>query len=103
MPAVVRIGDSLSTGHLCDSTTTISSTPQSTVKANGILIAVVGALTSLHFWPDPACVPHVGPPYPKLNAGSSTVRIEGIAVGRIGDSADLGAMTTGSPNVFVGD
>ena len=99
MPAVVRIGDSLSTGHGCAETTTIASTPQSTVKADGILIAIVGAPTVSHaFPPDPPCDPHVA----QLNAGSSTVSIGGIAVGRIGDSADAGAMTTGSGTVFVG-
>ena len=36
-----------------------------------------------------------------LNAGSGTVRVNSIAVGRIGDSADLGAMTSGSGNVFA--
>ena len=99
MPAVSRIGDSLSTGHGCSGTTTIASTPQSTVKADGILIAIVGAPTVSHpFPPDPPCAPHVA----QLNAGSSTVFIGGIAVGRIGDSADAGAMTTGSGTVFVG-
>ena len=37
-----------------------------------------------------------------LNAGSGTVRVNSIAVARIGDSADLGAMTSGSGNVFAG-
>ena len=50
------------------------------------------------FPPDPPCAAHVA----QLNAGSSTVNIGGIAVGRIGDSADAGAMTTGSSTVFVG-
>jgi uncharacterized Zn-binding protein involved in type VI secretion len=36
-----------------------------------------------------------------LNAGSSTVRINGIAIGRIDDSADSGAMTSGSSTVFA--
>ena len=47
MPAVVRIGDELSTGHGCATTTTIASSNQSTtnVYANGILIDVVGAPT----------------------------------------------------------
>ncbi len=101
MPAVVRVGDSLSTGHACSSTTTIASSNQSTnnVYANGILIDVVGAPTVAHpFPPQPPCAPHVA----NLNAGSSTVFINGIAVGRIGDSADAGAMTSGSSNVFAG-
>jgi uncharacterized Zn-binding protein involved in type VI secretion len=100
MPAVTRIGDSLSTGHGCASTTTIASSNQSTtnVYANSILIDVVGAPTVSHpFPPDPPCAPHTS----QLNAGSATVFINSIAVGRIGDSADAGVMTTGSPDVYA--
>ena len=101
MPAVCRVGDSLSTGHICASTTTIaSSATDGTVHANGIDIIVVGAPTVSHpFPPAPICAPHVA----NLNAGSGSVFINGISVGRVGDSADAGAMTSGSPNVFVGD
>jgi len=100
MPAVSRVGDSLSTGHACTGSTTIaSSNTDGTVKANGINIIVVGAPTVSHpFPPAPPCAPHVA----NLNAGSSTVSINGIAVGRVGDSADAGAMTSGSGDVTVG-
>jgi uncharacterized Zn-binding protein involved in type VI secretion len=99
MPAVVRIGDSLSTGHTCAATTTLGGANQSSVYANGILVAVVGAPTVSHpFPPAPACAPHVA----YLNVGSTTVYVEGLALGRIGDSADAGAMTSGSPTVFAG-
>ena len=100
MPAVSRVGDSLSTGHACTGVTTIaSSNTDGTVKANGINIIVVGAPTVGHTNPPvPACPVHVA----NLNAGSSTVRVNSISVGRIGDSADLGAMIAGSGNVFAG-
>ena len=100
MPAVCRVGDSLSTGHICSSTTTIASpNTDGTVKANGISVIVVGAPTVAHpFPPNPPCAPHVA----NLNAGSSSVFINGKAVGRVGDSADAGSMTSGSPNVFAG-
>jgi len=39
MPAVSRKGDSLSTGHICASTTILDTPTQSTVRANSILIA----------------------------------------------------------------
>ncbi len=98
MPAVCRIGDELDTGHICDATTTIDTSATSgKVKANGIAIIVVGAMTVDHGVP-PACAPHAVP----LLAGSGTVSIEGIPVGRIGDAIDDGAMTTGSPNVNAG-
>lgn len=101
MPAVVRIGDSLSTGHPCDGSTVLGgSNTDGTVKANGIAIAVVGAPTVSHaILVGPICVPHIA----NLNEGSNTVKINGIGVGRVGDSADAGAMTTGSPNVSAGD
>src|SRR5210317_937442 len=100
MPAVSRVGDSLSTGHGCVGSTTIaSSNTNGTVKINGIEVIVVGAPTVSHpAPPNPPCPNHVR----FLNAGSSTVRVNSIAVGRVGDSADDGAMTSGSSNVFFG-
>ena len=99
MPAVSRVGDSLSTGHICTSTTTIaSSNTDGTVKANGINVIVVGAPTVSHpFPPNPPCAPHVA----NVNVGSPNVFVEGLAVARIGDSTDQGAMTSGSGNVFA--
>ena len=100
MPQICRVGDSLSTGHACTGITTIaSSNTNNTVRANGIPIIVVGAPTVSHtFPPVPICPAHVA----NLNAGSSTVRVNGISVGRITDSADAGAMISGSLNVSAG-
>ena len=100
MPAVCRVGDSLSTGHGCSGSTTIaSSNTDGSVNADSINIIVVGAPTVSHpFPPAPPCAPHVA----NLNAGSSSVSVNGIAVGRVGDSADAGAMTSGSPSVSAG-
>ena len=99
MPAICRKGDSLSTGHICASTTTLDTPGQSTVRANGILIARVGDPTVSHpFPPAPPCAPHVA----NVNAGSSTVRVAGKFIARIGDSVDSGAMTSGSSNIFAG-
>ena len=97
---VVRTGDTLSTGHACVGTTTLAGDNQDgTVHANGIDIAVVGAPTVSHpFPPAPPCAPHTS----QLNAVSSSVFVNGISIGRIGDSADAGAMTTGSPDVTAG-
>lgn len=99
MPAISRKGDSLSTGHICDTTTTLDTPGQSTVRSNGILIARVSDPTVSHaFPPNPPCAPHVA----NVNAGSSTVRVAGLAVARLGDSADSGNLTSGSSNVFAG-
>ena len=100
MAAVSRKGDSLSTGHACTGSTTLSTPSQSTVYANGILIARVGDPTVSHpFPPVPACAPHVA----TVNAGSPNVYVAGVRVARIGDSADAGAMTGGSPTVFANE
>ncbi len=98
MPAVSRKGDSLSTGHICTSTTTLDTPGQGTCFANSILIARVSDPTVSHpFPPLPPCAPHVA----NVNVGSPNVFVEGLAVARIGDSADSGNMTSGSGNVFA--
>lgn len=103
MPAVVRDGDSLSTGHGCDGSTTLANPGDNdSVYANSILGAVPGADTVSHLIenpapPPPLCISHTA----KLNAGSPNVFINGNPWGRIGDSADKGAMKSGSPNVFA--
>ena len=99
MPAVSRKGDQLSTGHICAGTTILDTPGQSTVFANSILIARVGDPTVSHpFPPAPPCAPHVA----NVNVGISTVSVCGSPIARIGDSADAGAMTSGSSNVFSG-
>ena len=98
MPAVSRKGDSLSTGHICASTTTLDTPGQGTCFANSILIASVSDPTVPHPNPPaPPCPDHVA----NVNAGSPNVYVEGLAVARIGDSTDAGAMTSGSGNVFA--
>ena len=98
MRAVSRKGDSLSTGHICTSTTNLDTPGQGTCFANSILIARVSDPTVSHpFPPLPPCAPHVA----NVNAGSPNVFVENKAVARIGDSTDAGAMTSGSGNVFA--
>ena len=99
MPAVSRKADALSTGHICASTTILDTPGQGTCYANSILIARKTDTTVSHpFPPAPPCAPHVA----VVNVGSSTVYVEGLAIARIGDSTDAGAMTAGSPNVYAG-
>ena len=99
MPKVCRKGDSLSTGHICTGSTTLDTPGQSTVRVNSILVARKTDPTVSHpFPPNPPCAPHVA----NVNVGSSTVRVAGLPIARVGDSADAGAMTNGSNNVFAG-
>tara|TARA_B100000902_G_scaffold368917_1_gene392678 strand:- start:879 stop:1181 length:303 start_codon:yes stop_codon:yes gene_type:complete len=99
MPKVCRITDSLSTGHTCASTTTIaSSNTDGTVHAEGLDVIVIGAPTVSHPNPPaPICPPHVA----NLNKGSPSVFVNGIAIGRVTDSADAGEMTSGAGTVFA--
>ena len=97
----VRTGDPLTTGHGCNSTSTLATSLITTVRANGILGAVKGTPVSPHTIPNdddpPECVSHSA----ELNKGSLNVLIGGIPWGRVGDSADFGEMTDGSLNVLV--
>ena len=95
----VREGDALSTGHGCDSVTTLLTSPNKTTRANSIFCAVQGTITVTHLVPPnvPPCGSHAA----FLNTGSPNVSIGGIPWGRGGDSADAGAMISGSLNVLV--
>ena len=53
--------------------------------------------TLLHQYPSKPCSSHAA----NLNIGSPNVRVGGIPWGRVGDSADAGAMISGSVNVLV--
>ena len=97
MPLLCRKGDTLNTGHGCDSTTVLDTPGQGTVFANSILVARVTDPTVSHQVPAGICVPHTQ----VVNAGSPNVFVENKAVARIGDSTDAGAMTSGSGNVFA--
>ena len=95
----VREGDPLTTGHGCDSVTTLLTSPNKTTRANSIFCAVQGTITVPHLVPPnvPPCGSHAA----FLNTGSPNVSIGGIPWGRVGDSADAGAMISGSLNVLV--
>ena len=99
MPKVSRKGDSLSTGHICTSTTTLATPGQSTVFAEGELVARKTDPTVAHpFPPNPPCANHTA----NVNVGSATVFVVGKACARVEDSADAGKMTSGAGTVFAG-
>lgn len=107
MPGVAAKGDFISTGHLCDTTSTIGE-GSSNVFVNGKPVAFKGAAISPHTIesqrgiapPGPPtnpsiCIPHTT----TVKEGSSTVRVNGKAIARQYDAADEGSITGGSPNV----
>ena len=102
MPGVTRDGDATTTGHGCDATTTVTG-PSTNVFCNSLGVERKTDPTAAHTIPNgaspPVCVSHSGA---VINAGSSTVFVNGKAIARIGDSCDGGNITGGSSNVFAG-
>lgn len=100
MPAVTRVGD-LSTGHEGYPPSAVTIPNNSTVYANGILVAVQSGSFATHV--KPKSPPHVEGADRVITGGSSTVFVESKPVTRIGDDiADGDASAQGSPNVFAG-
>ncbi|MEA1052360.1 PAAR domain-containing protein [Lamprobacter modestohalophilus] len=98
MPAAARIGDRINTGHGCDTTAPIAQ-GSSDVFVNGIGLSYRGAAIVPHLIPcGKTCCGHGA----VINVGSSSVFVNSIPVARVGDSADMGAVAQGSPNVFAG-
>lgn len=95
MPEITRLGD-LCTGHGCfPARPSVSASPN--VFVNGIAVHRLNDAWDLHGCP--TCTPHGG----VLAAGSSTVNVNGKAIGRIGDPVDCGSsVAEGSTNVFAG-
>jgi len=101
MPAVARQGDPTTTGHGCDSTSTITGPTGTSAKVyvNGIAVECQGDPVAPHTIPSGrGCVSHSA----VINVGSGTVKVGGKSLARVGDSTDGGAITAGSPNVFAG-
>jgi len=101
MPAVARQGDPTTTGHGCDSTSTITGPTGTSAKVyvNGIAVECQGDPVAPHTIPSGrSCVSHSA----VINVGSGTVKVGGKSLARVGDSTDGGAITAGSPNVFAG-
>ena len=105
MPIVAVKGDTTTTGHGCNATTTIATSTiaeAAKVKVNGTIVAIKGNPLASHtfgpFGNPPKCIPHPGT---KVNVGSATVKVNGISIARVGDSADGGAIVSKAGNVVA--
>jgi uncharacterized Zn-binding protein involved in type VI secretion len=102
MPSIARTGDKVlspdGTGKNCNAPMQTACGPGNSkmVRANGILIVHRGLPVAPH--PRSGCVPDTS----TLSTFSSTVRINGQGVGRIGDKYGNNIVTQGSPSVFAG-
>jgi uncharacterized Zn-binding protein involved in type VI secretion len=102
MPAVARQGDPTTTGHGCDTTSTVTGPTGAAAKvyANNIAVECKGNPVSPHTidaGPRGSCISHSA----VINVGSPSVYVGNVAVARRGDSTDSGAITAGSPSVFA--
>ena len=95
MPAVTRLGD-MCTGHRAfPPRASTSASPN--VFANGIAVHRKGDSWAVHCDSSPSC--HAS----ELKSGSSTVFVNGKALGRVGDPVACGSVVAaGSSNVFAG-
>lgn len=100
MPLAARQGDTVSTGHGCDSTTTLAAPSQSTVFVAGKLWCRLGDLTVSHDVPSGlVCVAHTAP----ITGSSDTVFVAGIKCARVTDGADAGTISASTQGtVFAG-
>jgi hypothetical protein len=98
---VARIGDIITTGHGCDSTSIIKQ-GSSNVFINNTGAVRVGD-SDTHNIPTPAgliivCLPHTV----TVGVASQTVFVNGRGLARVGDTFSGEPISTGSPNVFAG-
>ena len=104
MASVATNGSACTTGHGCNTTTTIN---------GGSGDVIIGGLKNVarkddplqdHTITNPAaippCIDHLGQ---KVNEGSASVIVNGEPIARVGDSVDIaGAITAGVPTVVAG-
>ena len=104
--SVAVTGAACTTGHDCDTVTTVlGGSPN--VKIGNIGVLTVGDPLSPHTIGNPAfppipppCIDHPGQ---VVNTGSATVIVNKRGIARVGDLVDIGgSITAGIPNVFAG-
>tara|TARA_B100001964_G_scaffold53704_1_gene60810 strand:+ start:482 stop:772 length:291 start_codon:yes stop_codon:yes gene_type:complete len=95
MPAATRIGDA-DVPH-CSGMTRAVGSPD--VYVNNIPWSRQGDVNTVHLLPPPPCPSHAAP----IATGSSTVKVNGMGAGRIGDGiSGCTSVAAGSSNVFAG-
>jgi uncharacterized Zn-binding protein involved in type VI secretion len=95
MPAVTRIGD----GDISHCSGMVRAEGSGNVFANGRPISRETDVNTVHKLPGAPCPPHAAP----ITSGSSTVFVNGLGCGRIGDGiTGCTKVSGGSENVFAG-
>jgi len=109
MPSVATNGSACTTGHGCDTTTTVNGGSSNVIIGNKGVARKNDPLSDhtidkptlgLPFPPPPLCIDHPGQ---IVNTGSATVIVNGKGIARVGDSVDIaGAITSGDSTVVAG-
>lgn len=95
MPAATRIGDA----DIAHCSGMVRAQGSGSVFVNGIPWSCQSHVNTVHLLPGSPCPAHNAP----ITTGSSTVFIEGLGAGRVGDAiSGCTAVAQGSPNVFAG-
>ena len=93
MPAVTRIGDA-DVVHCSGMSRAVGS---SDVFVNGIAVSRQSDVNTTH--KGPVCAPHAA----EITSGSSTVKVNDLGCGRVGDAiTGCTSVAAGSENVFAG-
>ena len=95
MPAATRIGDA-DVPH-CSAMVRAVGSPN--VFVNDIAWSRQGDVNTPHLLPPPVCPTHAAP----IASGSSTVKVNDVGAGRIGDGiSGCTSVAAGSPDTFAG-
>ena len=95
MPAVTRIGDA----DVAHCSGMVRAAGSGNVFAKGIAISRQGDNNTGHLLPPAPCGSHSAP----IASGSSTVKVNGLGCGRVGDAiSGCTSVAAGSSNVFAG-
>ena len=110
MPSVATNGSACTTGHGCDTTTTVNGGSSNVIVGNKGVARKDDPLSDhtidkptlgLPYPPEPLCIDH---PNQKVNEGSATVFVNDRPIARVGDSVDIsGKIEEGSISVVAGD
>tara|TARA_S200000501_G_scaffold70844_1_gene62863 strand:- start:18 stop:323 length:306 start_codon:yes stop_codon:yes gene_type:complete len=100
MPNVATNGSACTTGHGCDTTTTVNGGSSNVIIGNKGVARKDDPLASHTIPQGTNCIPHLAQ---KVNEGSATVFVNGEPIARVGDSVDVGgAITSGDSTVVAG-
>ena len=110
MPSVATNGSACTTGHGCDTTTTVNGGSSNVIIGNkGVARkddpledhTIAKTDLGLPYPPEPLCIDHNGQ---KVNEGSASVFVNDRPIARVGDSVDIsGKIEEGSISVVAGD